>query len=85
MHRKLLFALLTMVPIVTADVVDTTGAGDAYTAGFLAGSWRGYDPLVCGRLGATAAAFAVEGVGCQSNLPDWERLTVRYRENFGDL
>ncbi len=73
------------VPIVPATVVDTTGAGDAYTAGFLAGSWLGYDPLVCGRLGATCAAFAVEGVGCQSNLPDWERLVLRYRKNFGVL
>lgn len=73
------------VPIVPANVVDTTGAGDAYTAGFLAGSWRGCDPLICGRLGATCAAFAVEGVGCQANLPDWERLVSRYRENFGAL
>lgn len=73
------------VPIVPADVVDTTGAGDAYAAGFLAGSWRGYDPLTCGRLGATCAAFAVEGLGCQENLPDWERLAARYRENFGGL
>ena len=73
------------IPVVPANVVDTTGAGDAYTAGFLAGSWRGFDPLVCGRLGAACGAFAVEGVGCQDNLPDWVRLVSRYRENFGAL
>lgn len=73
------------IPIVRAKVVDTTGAGDAYTAGFLAAFWRGYEPVICGRLGATAAAFAVEAVGCQTNLPDWRQLQSRYEENFGAL
>lgn len=65
------------------QVVDTTGAGDAYTAGFLAGYWREYDMVTCGRLGAVAAAFAVEAVGCQTNLPTWNRLLARYQESFG--
>lgn len=73
------------IPIVPANMVDTTGAGDAYTAGFLTGLWHGYEPLICGRLGATAAAFAVEVVGCQTNLPDWSQLQSRYQENFGAL
>ncbi|MBK8021042.1 MAG: hypothetical protein IPK19_06310 [Chloroflexi bacterium] len=73
------------VPTVPAAVVDTTGAGDGYSAGFLAGCWRGYDPLTCGRLGATAAAFVIEVVGCQTALPGWERLQSRFEENFGAL
>ena len=34
------------------SVVDTTGAGDLYAAGFLYGFTHGYDLGTCGRLGA---------------------------------
>jgi len=37
-------------------VVDTTGAGDLFAAGFLSGLARGADDRTCGRLGALAAA-----------------------------
>ena len=73
------------IPIVPANMVDTTGAGDAYTAGYLAGIWRGFPPEVCGRLGAAAAAFALEALGCQTHLPDWDALQGRYKDNFGAL
>jgi ribokinase len=75
----------TVIPTVPCDVMDTTGAGDAYTAGFLAGHFRRYGLEVCGRLGAAAAAFALESIGCQTNLPTWEQVVMRYQENFGSL
>ena len=51
-------------------VVDTTGAGDLYPAGFLFGHARGLAPTVCGRLGALAAAEIISHVGArpQANL-----------------
>lgn len=73
------------IPVVPARVVDTTGAGDAYTAGFLAGLWRGCAMPTCGRLGAVMASFVVEAVGCQTNLPAWDTLQSRYEDNFGAL
>lgn len=46
-------------------VVDTTGAGDAYAAGFLAG-WTAGKPLVtCGRLGSIAAAEVISHYGAR--------------------
>ncbi|MFO7171957.1 MAG: PfkB family carbohydrate kinase [Bacillota bacterium] len=58
-------------------VVDTTGAGDAFTAGFLAGVlWEWPMPAAL-RLGATVAAFVVEQVGAQEGLPDRKRLVDR--------
>src|SRR5262249_61439587 len=39
-----------------ARVVDTTGAGDLYAAGFLRGLTAGLDLAACGRLGSLAAA-----------------------------
>lgn len=45
------------------DVIDTTGAGDQYAAGFLYGFTRGMDLRTCGRLGALAAAEVIAHMG----------------------
>jgi len=52
-------------------IVDPTGAGDAYRAGFYAGLSRGMDLECCGRLGAAAASFAIGAEGPVGKLPGW--------------
>ena len=46
-------------------VLDTTGAGDAYAAGFLAGLTRGLPMAECGRIGAVAAAEIISHFGAR--------------------
>jgi len=46
-------------------VVDTTGAGDLFAAGFLCGLARGADDRSCGRLGALAAAEIIQHLGAR--------------------
>jgi sugar/nucleoside kinase (ribokinase family) len=46
-------------------VVDTTGAGDLFAAGFLTGLARGADDRTCGRLGALAAAEVIGHIGAR--------------------
>jgi sugar/nucleoside kinase (ribokinase family) len=46
-----------------ARVIDTTGAGDLYAAGFLYGYARGLDLATCGRLGSLAAAEIISHIG----------------------
>ena len=56
-------------------VVDTTGAGDLFAAGFLSGLARGADDRTCGRLGAMAAAEVIQHLGArpQTSLRDLAR------------
>jgi sugar/nucleoside kinase (ribokinase family) len=51
-----------------AKVVDTTGAGDLYAAGFLLGVARGLDLEVAGRLGSLAAAEIISHVGARPEV-----------------
>jgi adenosine kinase len=54
------------VPAFPVDrVVDTTGAGDLFAAGFLCGLARGADDRTCGRLGALAAGEVIQHLGAR--------------------
>lgn len=46
-------------------LVDTTGAGDLFAAGFLFGLVQKFDPVTCARLGALAAAEVIQHVGAR--------------------
>ncbi len=46
-------------------VVDTTGAGDLYAAGFLYGLTRGYELAACGRIGSICAAEVISHFGAR--------------------
>jgi sugar/nucleoside kinase (ribokinase family) len=53
------------VPAVPTSVVDTTGAGDLFAAGFLAGMVRGRSPRDCARMGCIAAAEVISHIGAR--------------------
>ena len=51
-----------------ARVVDLTGAGDLYSAGFLYGLTHGASLRECGRLGSLAAAEAISHIGARPEI-----------------
>lgn len=61
-------------------IVDVTGAGDAYRAGFYSGLSKGLDLRRCGVLGSAVASFAVEAKGPQTHLPTWPETLRRARK-----
>jgi ribokinase len=70
-----------VIPAFAADVVDTTGAGDAFVGGLLAGLQRGLDWPSIGRLANAAGAACVERLGA---FPaDVERARRRVDELLG--
>ena len=63
------------------DLVDTTGAGDLFAAGFLAGLSRGADHETCARLGAVAAAEVIQHLGARPATP-LDRLAAEHQLRF---
>jgi sugar/nucleoside kinase (ribokinase family) len=62
-------ATIDIRPEPVAKVVDVTGAGDLYAAGFLYGFTRGLSLADCGRLGSLAAAEVISHIGARPERP----------------
>ncbi len=65
------------VPAYPANVVDTTGAGDCWDAGFIAALSCGNDPVAAARIGCACAAFGIEAVGGSTGVPSYEAVRQR--------
>jgi len=65
-----------LVKAFKVKVVDTTGAGDAFCAGFLYGLIRGKSLFECGRLGNFVASRCIMRMGARPGLPRLEDLKL---------
>jgi sugar/nucleoside kinase (ribokinase family) len=57
-----------VVPAYDVPVVDTTGCGDAFSAGFIAGLAEGRDPVGAMELGVAAGSCVATGLGSDAGL-----------------
>jgi len=72
---------LIRVPAFQSQVVDTTGAGDSYCGGFLAGLVAGRPLAVCAAMGTVSASYVVETCGAlETQRPDQADCDARLRE-----
>ena len=62
------------ISAITADVVDSTGAGDVFCGGIIAGVLRGESLERCVRIGAAAASLKCRHIGNRDALPSWEQV-----------
>ncbi len=58
-----------LVPAYRTKVVDTTGAGDAFCAGFLHGLLKKKDLYECARIGNFVASKCIAKIGARNGLP----------------
>jgi len=72
------------VPFFETNVVDRTGAGDVYMAGFIREYLHSKDPEKSAVFGAAAASFAVEGFGV-SGIKGTEQIEERIRDKLKNL
>ena len=75
---------INISPAKPKEVLDPTGAGDAYRSGFLAGYIKGFDLKVCGQMGAVSSCYTVEKYGTTSHKFTVQEFCERYRDNFDD-
>lgn len=74
---------LEHIPACSVDsVVDPTGAGDAYRAGFVKGIVSRLPLGQIGRVASTAASFAIEAVGTQGHSFTFRDFKKRYETNY---
>lgn len=62
------------VGIIKVDAIDTTGAGDLYAAGFLAGLVQDKDLKTCGEMGALLAGKVIENLGAKIPDANWDYI-----------
>lgn len=62
------------VPGRQVEVVDTTGCGDALTAGYLRGLTLGRDSVEAARLGVLSASLVATGLGSDAGIVDLDQV-----------
>ncbi|MCK5511917.1 MAG: carbohydrate kinase family protein [Thermodesulfovibrionia bacterium] len=72
-------------PAKILNILDPTGAGDAYRAGLLKGIIMGKDIETAAKIGAVSATYAIENHGTQEHHYTYDEFVQRYNDNFGKL
>ncbi len=68
------------IPAYKADVVDSTGCGDAYCAGFMVGLTKGWDLAKSAKLGSAAASLVISGLGSDAGIVDLDQTVKLMNE-----
>jgi len=65
-----------LVPALPANVIDTTGAGDFFAAGFLYGYLQAKSMEVCALIGHRLGSAVVQEIGAQISESKWEEIRL---------
>ncbi|MDD4876181.1 MAG: carbohydrate kinase family protein [Dehalococcoidales bacterium] len=74
-----------VVEPISPDVIseiDSTGAGDAFAAGFLYGTLNGKQPYDCGCIGDLVARLSLTKLGAREGLPNFTKLAQYYHKYY---
>lgn len=68
------------IPAYKVEVIDTTGAGDAFVGGFLTGIVKGWDLIKAGRFANAVGALCVTALGATAGVKNFNE-TINFMEN----
>lgn len=63
-------------------VLDPTGAGDAFRAGFMTGFIKGLDLKICAQMGSVASCYTIEKYGTTTHTFSKSDFEKRYKQNY---
>ena len=66
----------THLPGYAVDAVDTTGAGDCFSGGFIAALERGLDPVQAAQFANAVGALAVQKMGATAGIRSWDHTVA---------
>ncbi len=73
------------VPAAFAEkVVDPTGAGDSFRAGYMKGLLAGFPNDRCAKLGSVIASYCVEVYGTQNHKFTMDQVKERYKKSYNE-
>jgi adenosine kinase len=75
---------LNIPAVAPREVVEPTGAGDAFRAGLMRGIQLNLPWATAGRMGALAATYVLEKQGTQGHFFTPSQFVQRYRQHFDD-
>lgn len=72
------------IPAYAVEMVDSTGCGDAYCAGFIVGLSKGWSVEEAARLGSACGSLVATGLGSDAGIVDVER-TIEFMRSAPTL
>jgi len=70
---------ISTIPAKETEIVDSTGAGDAFNGGLLHGIACGYTPFESARLATIVASEQIKGLGAVKSLPSRDQVYTEFR------
>jgi len=69
---------INTIPVKEAEVIDSTGAGDAFNGGFLHGIACGYNPFESAKLAIIVASEQIKGLGAVKSIPYRDKVYAEF-------
>lgn len=69
---------ITPIPSIEKEIIDSTGAGDAFNGGFLHGITCGYTPFESAKLAMIVASEQMKGLGAVKSLPYRDKVYAEF-------
>ena len=74
------------IPAVKADrIIDPTGCGDTYRAGFYTALYKGYEVPEALVIASSVASFVIEETGALTNVPEWDAVIERAEPYLSEI